>query len=132
MRIPKHVKVIGHVQSIGYRPDKARADRDLSFWESKELIAVNDSKTQLFFFPKGDPKPATRGRLQAKAYEIPTRTLKRLGVATRIVWHWEEIEETLWHAFETGPVIYGDRYTNPSVLAMKYTHGRIFNERGIV
>jgi hypothetical protein len=132
MKIPKHVKVIGHVQSIGYLPDKHRADRDLSFWESKELAAVNDSNTAIYFFPKGDPKPTKRGRLSAKAYTIPTTSLKRLGTATRIVWHWEEIEETLWHAFEKGPVIYGDRYNKPSVLAIKHARGKIFSERGII
>lgn len=134
MKVPKHVKVIGHVQTISYRPPKFRNDKDLSFWSTDFVVAVNDSKTTLFFFPKGDPKPTKRGTKKAMEYKIPTTSLKRIGEATQIVWFWEEIEETVWHRFEFGrlPALYGDRYNNPRVLAMKYARGKILSERGIV
>lgn len=138
MRVPKKLIIIGSALTIWYRPNRFRRDSQLDFFTDRHALAVNSTNTTIFALPISGSKArndATRFKIpyEPTRFKIPSSSLKPIGNAVQIMWRWEEIDQTLLHKWENEkPRIFGDRQTNPRVIAIKYTRGIIFNEEGIV
>ena len=128
MKIPKRVNVIGSVLTVWYLPTKFRRLSQLDFFTDRHAIAVNSTHTILFGLPISRSKRNSR----ETKFSIPSANLKQIGTAFKIMWRWNEIDQTLLHSWDQDePKIYADRKTNPRVIAIKHARGIIFYEEGI-
>ncbi len=143
MRVPKRVNVIGTVETVAWLPTKAKWPTDKSFWRCRQLIAVNASHTILFLFPEKttgventffDQGGQAAGHAHREIeYDIPSRTLKKIGAPRRIIYRtdwWEGYEKHYNHDFDSGSV-YANRQRDPDVFAIKLPRGRIITKDGI-
>jgi hypothetical protein len=146
MRIPKKVLIIGKVAAITYRPTKSRSAVSLDF-EAKRgdfLLATNPTHTQLYIFENvrtgkvqamTDAKGVVKGFIhELVEYEVPTTTLKHIGVILTIRYHtvwWEgEPAREYRHDF-TKAALYADKYSRFKTIGIKTTKGKILNNDGI-
>jgi len=129
MKVSKNVQIIGLVETIAWLPTGHKNIRSQHAYNSNIVLASNRSGTILYLFP---------GELNESyqvEFKIPTRNLKKIGTAKRIIYTselWEGVEDLYHHNFRDA-TIYGNRLNKPLVLAIKNKTGKIVDsEEGII
>ena len=155
MRIPAHISILGSPESLTWAPNTLSSPprrnlSETSFLSRQFFLACNETLTTLFLIDGTYATPIDKPTgLKASAYRLwsgfkpddcyrfnlPEHNLKRHGSAYRICYQsdkWDGKLTHYFHDFEDNPDVFVNRYSNPTIWAIKHKRGRIVSAEGII